>query len=187
MELEVWTSVQLFEKLLNFWAWVYIAPLFGADSFKVELCFRWFNRNFPRVLLPFFFFFNPSETHLVTTDPPEKQHVLIKKKRREKWRFWSPEAENPSRRKGAYSSSIRFIYLFIYLTTLFPIWISPMGNLGCFPWEKPAVTESHSPTTVHARCFSVSVIRQSPTRKTGSSTCTQMLMHAIAHWVVRTL
>ena len=40
--------------------------------------------------------------------------------------------------------------------------------------------------TVHAGCFSVSVIHRTLTWTTGSLKCTQMLMHAIAHGGVRT-
>ena len=50
-----------------------------------------------------------------------------------------------------------------------------MGNSGCFPRGKPA-TQS----TVHARCFSVSIIHLTLTRTMGSLTCTQMLRHAAA-------
>ena len=40
--------------------------------------------------------------------------------------------------------------------------------------------------TVHAGCFSVSIIHWTLTWTTGSLTCTQMLLHAIAHRVVWT-
>ena len=41
-------------------------------------------------------------------------------------------------------------------------------------------------TMVHAGCFIVSLIHRSLTWTTGSLTCAQILMHAIAHGVVRT-
>ena len=53
-----------------------------------------------------------------------------------------------------------------------PIWISPMGNSGCFSLGKPAA--------VHAGCFSAATIHRTLTRTTGSFPCSQMLMHAIA-------
>ena len=34
----------------------------------------------------------------------------------------------------------------LFIQLFCPTWISAMGNLGSFPWEKPAVTESHYPT-----------------------------------------
>ena len=39
--------------------------------------------------------------------------------------------------------------------------------------------------TVHAGCFSVSIIHPTLTWTTGSLMCTQMLMHAVAHGSVR--
>ena len=38
---------------------------------------------------------------------------------------------------------------------------------------------------VHTGCFSVSIIHRTLTRTTGSSTCAQLLMHAIVHGVYR--
>ena len=37
------------------------------------------------------------------------------------------------------------------------------------------------PPVVHAGCFSVSIVHQTLTWTTGSLTCAQILMHAIAH------
>ena len=71
----------------------------------------------------------------------------------------------------------RLFFLQLYC----PNGISPMGNLGCFPQGKPATT-----ATVHAGCFSVSIIHQTLTWTTGSLTCAQMLMHVILHEVTDT-
>ena len=66
--------------------------------------------------------------------------------------------------------------------------------LGFFPWEiqvafpgesqlRQSRTTQH---TVHAGCFSISIIRRTLTWTTGSLTCAQVLMHAFAHGGVRT-
>ena len=52
-----------------------------------------------------------------------------------------------------------------------PSGISPMGNSGCFPRGEPSATESRYRSTVHAGCFSVSIIYHTLTWTTGSSTC----------------
>ena len=64
-----------------------------------------------------------------------------------------------------------------------PIGISHIGNLGGFPWRKPAVKELHSKTFgACAGCFSVSIICPPLTWTVGSLTCAQILtMHAIAY------
>ena len=41
-----------------------------------------------------------------------------------------------------------------------PSGISPMGNLGCFPWGKPAATESHYPT--YYACWVFSSVHNPP-------------------------
>ena len=82
---------------------------------------------------------------------------------------------------------LRVRILFFFLQLYCPNGISPMGNSGCFPRGKPAATGSCYQTyTVHAGCFSVSIIHRTLTWTTGSFTCAQMLMHAIAHGGVRT-
>ena len=56
--------------------------------------------------------------------------------------------------------------------------------MGFFPWEIQ-VAFPREPT-VHAGCFSVSIIHQTLTWITGSLMCAQMLMNAIAHRGVQT-
>ena len=73
-----------------------------------------------------------------------------------------------------------------FLQPCCPNGISPMGNLGCFPQGKPAVTEFHDPTYGACGCFSVSIIHQTPSWSRGSLTCTLMLMRAIAYGGVQT-
>ena len=66
--------------------------------------------------------------------------------------------------------------------------------VGFLPWEirvaslgqsQPQQSRATQPT-VHAGCFSSSIIHRTLTWTTGSLTCAQTLMHAIAHWGVRT-
>ena len=61
--------------------------------------------------------------------------------------------------------------------------------MGFLPWEirvafsvesRLRQSRANQPT-VHAGCFSVSIIHRTLTWTTGSLTCAQMLMHAIAH------
>ena len=74
-----------------------------------------------------------------------------------------------------------------FLSSLYcPSRISPIENSGCFPRGKPAATEWRYPTHGACRCFSVSLIHRALTWTTGSLTCAQVLMHAIAHGCVRT-
>ena len=62
--------------------------------------------------------------------------------------------------------------------------ISPVGNSGCFPPRENQLRQSRvTQPTVHAGCFRV---HRTLTWTTGSLTCAQMLMHPIAHGVVRT-
>ena len=61
--------------------------------------------------------------------------------------------------------------------------------MGFLSWEiwvafprESQLQQSHATQPMgHARCFSVSIIHQTLTWTTGSLTCTQMLMHVIAH------
>ena len=75
--------------------------------------------------------------------------------------------------------------LVVVLHLYCPNGISPMGNLGCFAQGKPAATDATKPT-VHAGCLSVSITHQTLTWITGSLTCAQILMHAIAYEGVQT-
>ena len=55
-----------------------------------------------------------------------------------------------------------------------------------FPGESQLRQSRDTQPTVHDGCFRVSIIHRTPTWTTGSLTCAQMLMHAIAHGGVRT-
>ena len=66
--------------------------------------------------------------------------------------------------------------------------------MGFIPWEIRVAFSGESKLqqsratqpTVHAGCFSVSIIYRILTWFTGSLTCAQMLMHAIVHEGLRT-
>ena len=55
-----------------------------------------------------------------------------------------------------------------------------------FPGESHLRQSRATQPTVHARCFSVSTIHRTLTSATGTLTCVQMLMHAIARGGVQT-
>ena len=61
-----------------------------------------------------------------------------------------------------------------------------MGISGSFPGENQLRQSGATKPTVCAGHFSVSMIHRILTWTTGSLTCAQMLMHAIAHGGVRT-
>ena len=61
-----------------------------------------------------------------------------------------------------------------------------MGIRIAFPEERQLQQSRATNHTVHAVCFSVSIIHPTLTWTAGSLTCTQMLVHAIAHGDVRT-
>ena len=85
---------------------------------------------------------------------------------------------------GQYHGSGK-VWIVFYISTLkehCSIGISPMGNSGRFPPGKSQLRQSRATQPqLHAGCFSVSIIHRTLTRTTGSLTCAQMLMHAIAH------
>ena len=58
-----------------------------------------------------------------------------------------------------------------------------MGNSGCFRGESQLKQGRVTQPTAHAGCFSIYIIHRTLTRTTGSLTCAQMLMHAVAHGV----
>ena len=69
--------------------------------------------------------------------------------------------------------------------------IAPVGFLPweirvAFPGESQLRQSRSTQPTVHAGCFSVSIIHRTLTWTTGSLTCAQVLMHAFAHGAVRT-
>ena len=55
-----------------------------------------------------------------------------------------------------------------------------------FPAKSQLRQSRATQLTVHAGCFSVSIVHRTLTCTTGALTCAQMLMHAIAHGGLRT-
>ena len=73
------------------------------------------------------------------------------------------------------------LFFFFFFRTVLSQWDFSYGKLGLpFP-GKPAATESCYPTYGAYLEFSVSIIHRTLTSTTGSLTCAQMSMHAIAH------
>ena len=66
------------------------------------------------------------------------------------------------------------LFMLFILQLYCPIGIYPMGNLGCFSRGKSAGTESRFQPTVHAGCFSFSIIHRTLTWTAGPLTCAQM-------------
>ena len=94
-----------------------------------------------------------------------------------KWLSWQPEL------KGE-----QYFYLLLF-TTVMSLWDFSHGEIWvAFPGESQLRQSRATQPTVHTGCFSVSIIHQTLTWTTGSwtITCTQMLMHVIAHGGVRT-
>ena len=61
-----------------------------------------------------------------------------------------------------------------------------MENSGCLPRGSQLRQSRATQPMMHGGCFSVSIIHRTLTWTTGSLTCAQMLMHAIAHGGVGT-
>ena len=79
-----------------------------------------------------------------------------------------------------------FFWVFFF-TIVLSHWNFSHGKFGFLSQEKASFRKSRTThPTVHAECFSVSMIYQTLTWTTGSLTCAQTLMHAIAHGDVRT-
>ena len=76
-----------------------------------------------------------------------------------------------------------FYLLFTFYNCIVPVGFFPWEIRVAFPTESQLWQSRATQPTVHAGCFSVSIIHQTPTWTTGSLTCAQMLMHAIAHGV----
>ena len=62
-----------------------------------------------------------------------------------------------------------------------PMRFFPWEIRVAFPGESQLRQSRATQRKVHAGCFSVFIIHRTLTRSTGSLTCTQTLMHAIAH------
>ena len=86
---------------------------------------------------------------------------------------------------GMSTVPVPFSYAYLlYFTTVLPQQdFFPTENSVAFPGESQLRQGRATQPTVHAGYFSVSIIHRTLTRTTGSLTCAQMLMHAIAQGV----
>ena len=66
-------------------------------------------------------------------------------------------------------------------------WDSSQGKFGSLSPGKASCDSRTTQPTVHAGCFSVSIIHRTLTWTTALLTCAQLLMHAVAHGSVWTL
>ena len=84
------------------------------------------------------------------------------------------------------SSPITFFWIIFFKQLDCPIGISSTGNLGCSSSGKPAVTDLRYPT--YSVCWVFECFHNPPNSDmaTGSLTCTQVLMHAVAYGGVQT-
>ena len=68
-----------------------------------------------------------------------------------------------------------------FYNCIVPVGFLPWEIRVAFPGESQLLQSRTTQPTVHAGCCSVSIIHRTLTWITGSLTCTQILMHAIAH------
>ena len=83
----------------------------------------------------------------------------------------------------------KFLFFFILLNfynCIVPLEFLPWEIQVSFPRESQLQQNCATQPTMHAGCFTVSIIQRTLTWTTGSLTCAHMLMHAIAHRGVRT-
>ena len=79
-----------------------------------------------------------------------------------------------------------FYSSFFFLNCIVPMGFLPWEIRVAFPGESQLRQSRATQPTVHAGYFSVSIIHRTLTWTTGSVTCVQMSMLAIAHGDVRT-
>ena len=77
-------------------------------------------------------------------------------------------------------------FIYTFYNCIAPVGFLPREIRVGFPRESQLRHSRATQPTVHAGCFSVSIIHRTLTWLKGSLTCAQMLMHAIAHGGVRT-
>ena len=74
-----------------------------------------------------------------------------------------------------------FVFFYTFYNCIVPIGFLPWEIRVAFPAESQLRQSRATQRTEHAGCFSVSIIHRPLTWTAGSLTCTQTLMHAIAH------
>ena len=75
---------------------------------------------------------------------------------------------------------------FTFFNCIVPMEFLPWKIRVAFPRESQLRQSRATQPTVHVGCFCVSIIHRTRTWTTGSLTCAQMLMHAMARGGVRT-
>ena len=83
-------------------------------------------------------------------------------------------------------TSVFFKFLQKSSNCIVPLGFLPWEIRVAFPGENQLRQTRATQPRVHVGCFGVSIIHRTLTWPTGSLTCTQMLMHAIAHDGLRT-
>ena len=78
------------------------------------------------------------------------------------------------------------LFFFFFKKCIVPMGFIPWEIRVAFSGESKLQQSRATQPTVHAGCISVSIIHRTLTWTTGSLTCAQMLIHAIAHGDVRT-
>ena len=79
-----------------------------------------------------------------------------------------------------------FYFFFLFYNCIVQMGFLPWEIQVAFPGESQLRQSRATQPTVHARCFSVSIIHRTLTWTTGFLAYAQMLMHAIAHGCVWT-
>ena len=89
--------------------------------------------------------------------------------------------------EGKGGACTKWYYTFLFSNNcIVPGGFLPSKIRVAFPGESQLRQSRATQVTVHGGCFSVSIIHPTLTWTTGSLTCAQMLMLAIAHGGVRT-
>ena len=85
-------------------------------------------------------------------------------------------------------TSVPFFFFFFltFYNCIVPMGFLPWEIRVAFPGESQLQQSGATQPSMHAGCFSISIIHRTLTWTTGSLTCAQMLMHAVAHGGVQT-
>ena len=89
----------------------------------------------------------------------------------------------PIRETNSHATRHGTFFLKLFYDCIVPMGFLPWGIRIAFPGKSHLRQSQPAQPTVHAGCFSASIIHRALTWTTGSLTCAQMFMHAIAHGV----
>ena len=104
----------------------------------------------------------------------------LNKKEQSSHTLLSLKTSKDSDQTYAYSVDAFFFLLFFY-NCIVSLRFFPWEIVVAFPGESLLRQSRATQRSVHAGCFSVYVIRRTLTWTTGSVTCAQMLVRAVAH------